>query len=47
MYDPKNASGARLAGVKDPGIANLAATCIGLLGFQPPEDYTPSLVKFG
>lgn len=47
VYDPKNASGARLAGVENPGIANLAATCISLLGFQPPEDYTPSLVDLG
>jgi 2,3-bisphosphoglycerate-independent phosphoglycerate mutase len=45
VYDPTNASGARLADVENPGIANLAATCIALLGFQPPEDYTPSLVE--
>jgi len=47
VYDPANASHARLADLKDPGIANLAATCITLLGFQPPEDYTPSLVEVG
>jgi 2,3-bisphosphoglycerate-independent phosphoglycerate mutase len=47
VYDPKNASGARLADVEKPGIANLAATCISLLGFQPPEDYTRSLVDLG
>ena len=47
VYDPANLSGARLANVEDPGIANLAATCITLLGFQPPEDYTPSLVEVG
>ncbi|MGZ8955205.1 MAG: hypothetical protein ACXW0Q_11060 [Methylovulum sp.] len=29
------------------GIANLAATCITLLGFEPPEDYAANLVKVG
>jgi 2,3-bisphosphoglycerate-independent phosphoglycerate mutase len=47
IYDPANVSGARLADVPDSGIANLAATCITLLGFQPPADYTPSLVAVG
>jgi len=47
VYDPTNTSGARLAGVENPGIANLAATCIALLGFEPPENYTPSLVDLG
>jgi 2,3-bisphosphoglycerate-independent phosphoglycerate mutase len=47
IYDPANVSGAHLADVRDPGIANLAATCITLLGFQPPADYTPSLVAVG
>ena len=47
VYDPANLSHARLADVADPGIANLAATCITLLGFQPPKDYTPSLVEVG
>ena len=47
VYDPANLSHARLADVADPGIANLAATCITLLGFRPPEDYTPSLVEVG
>lgn len=47
VYDPRNLSRARLADVENPGIANLAATCITLLGFQPPEDYTPSLVEVG
>lgn len=47
VYDPANASRARLANLQDAGIANLAATCITLLGFEPPEDYTPSLVDVG
>jgi 2,3-bisphosphoglycerate-independent phosphoglycerate mutase len=47
IYDPSNAAHAKLAQLDDPGIANLAATCITLLGFRPPEDYTPSLVEVG
>ena len=47
IYDPSNAANARSAQLKDPGIANLAATCITLLGFIPPKDYTPSLVQVG
>lgn len=47
VYDPAGSSKARLAGVENPGIANLAATCITLLGYEPPEDYTPSLVEVG
>ena len=47
VYDPSGAAKARLAEVPGAGIANLAATCITLLGFVPPEDYAPSLVKAG
>jgi len=47
IYDPAGATKARLAEVPGAGIANLAATCIMLLGFEPPEDYAPSLVKVG
>lgn len=41
----KDVSGYRLnprAG--EPGLGNLAATVLTLLGFKPPEDYLPSLV---
>ncbi|MGD7033879.1 2,3-bisphosphoglycerate-independent phosphoglycerate mutase [Methylotuvimicrobium buryatense] len=47
IYDPSGEAHASLADVPNPGIANLAATCISLLGFEPPEDYVPSLVKVG
>jgi 2,3-bisphosphoglycerate-independent phosphoglycerate mutase len=47
VYDPSGKANASLAGVSNAGIANLAATCISLLGYEPPEDYTPSLVKLG
>jgi 2,3-bisphosphoglycerate-independent phosphoglycerate mutase len=30
---------------KDAGIGNIAATLMNLLGFNPPEDYLPSIIK--
>ena len=33
--------------VEAPGLANLAATVLHLMGFAPPPDYLPSLVKGG
>jgi 2,3-bisphosphoglycerate-independent phosphoglycerate mutase len=47
VFDPSGVSKARKADVADAGIANLAATCITLLGYEPPADYTPSLVDVG
>ncbi len=47
VYDPSGASNVRKANVADAGIANLAATCITLLGYEPPADYTPSIVTAG
>ncbi|MDD5277177.1 MAG: 2,3-bisphosphoglycerate-independent phosphoglycerate mutase [Methylovulum sp.] len=47
VYDPSGVANAHLAGVPEAGIANLAATCITLLGFEPPEDYAASLVEVG
>jgi len=47
VYDPSGVSNARKADVPEAGIANLAATCITLLGYEPPADYTPSLVEVG
>lgn len=47
VFDPSGASKAKKADVEDAGIANLAATCITLLGYEPPADYTPSLVTVG
>jgi 2,3-bisphosphoglycerate-independent phosphoglycerate mutase len=47
VYDPSGVSKARKADVEGAGIANLAATCITLLGYEPPADYTPSIVEVG
>ncbi len=47
VYDPSGTANAHLAEVPKAGIANLAATCITLLGFEPPEDYAKSIVTVG
>lgn len=47
VFDPSGASKARRASVAAPGISNLAATCLRLMGFEPPADYTKSLVTVG
>jgi 2,3-bisphosphoglycerate-independent phosphoglycerate mutase len=45
VYDPSGNSKMKLSEHKDLGISSLAATCLTLLGFEPPEDYTPSIVE--
>ncbi len=45
VYEPTGSIKMTLSNQKDPGISNLAATCLTLLGFEPPEDYTPSIVE--
>ena len=47
VYDPSGTSHARLSAAKDLGISSLASTCIKLLGYEPPADYTPSIVDVG
>ena len=44
VYEPTGSIKLKLSKHKDLGISNLAATCLTLLGFVPPEDYTPSIV---
>jgi 2,3-bisphosphoglycerate-independent phosphoglycerate mutase len=45
MYDP-NYNGEYSIELKSGlGISSLAATCINLLGFEPPMDYDPSIVE--
>ncbi len=36
----------RLSDVERPGLANVAATLMNLLGFEAPQDYEPSLITF-
>ena len=44
IYEPTSSINMRLSDHKDLGISSLAATCLTLLGYEPPEDYTPSIV---
>ncbi|MGD2187014.1 MAG: 2,3-bisphosphoglycerate-independent phosphoglycerate mutase [Desulfobacterales bacterium] len=45
IYEPTGKIKMRLSAHKNLGISSLAATCLTLLGFVPPADYTPSIVK--
>ncbi len=47
IYDTSNKSRARLAKVDNPGISSLASTSMMMLGFIPPNEYTPSLIEVG
>ena len=47
VYEPTGGINMKLSNPKDPGISSLAATCLTLLGFDPPEDFTPSIVEVG
>ena len=44
VYEPTGSIDMKLSEIDDPGISSLAATCLTLLGYEPPEDYTPSIV---
>jgi len=44
VFEPTGRIKMKLSKHKDLGISSLAATCLTLLGFEPPEDYTPSIV---
>jgi 2,3-bisphosphoglycerate-independent phosphoglycerate mutase len=45
VFDPSGSVQMKLANQKDLGISSIAATCLKLLGFEPPEDYTPSIIE--
>lgn len=46
LYDPHDQIPARIAAtVDEPGLANIAATTLELLGYAPPDDYAPSLLR--
>ncbi len=46
IYDPSGKAPMVISKQKDLGIANIAATCLNLLGFETPADYTPSIIEF-
>lgn len=33
-------------GIEEPGLGNIAATILNLLGYEKPENFLPSLIKF-
>ena len=45
LFDPRGESDLSLdPTIQTPGLANVAATVLELLGLEPPEDYLPSLL---
>ncbi len=44
VYDPDGKGEYEAALREGLGISSIAATCIGLLGFNPPEDYDPPVM---
>jgi 2,3-bisphosphoglycerate-independent phosphoglycerate mutase len=44
IFDPTGTVTMKLSDHKDLGISSIAATCLKLLGFEPPPDYTPSII---
>jgi len=44
VYEPTGNVKMGLSQHANLGISSLAATCLTLLGFVPPEDYTPSII---
>ena len=47
FYDPRDLCGISIARPTGLGISSLAATCLNLLGYEAPEDYSPSIVSVG
>jgi 2,3-bisphosphoglycerate-independent phosphoglycerate mutase len=46
IYDPQYNNEYEMAKVKNPGLSNIAATILNLLGYEKVEDYEESLIKF-
>ena len=44
IFDPTGSVNMKLSNHHDLGISSIAATCLKLLGFEPPQDYTPSII---
>ncbi|HQP36439.1 MAG TPA: 2,3-bisphosphoglycerate-independent phosphoglycerate mutase [Polyangiaceae bacterium] len=47
IYDPLFNGEYSLANVDKPGLSNIAATLLSLMGYVPPEDYDKPLITFG
>jgi 2,3-bisphosphoglycerate-independent phosphoglycerate mutase len=46
IYDPQYHSEYYMAEVKNPGLSNMAATILNLLGYKKVEGYDASLITF-
>ncbi len=46
IVDPDYQNDYKLASIDKPGLTNIAATLLNLLGFEKPKDYDPSLITF-
>lgn len=46
IFDPNYDGEYRMAPPPAPGLANVAATLLNLLGYEAPADYEPSLIQF-
>lgn len=44
IFDPCYKAEYLMAALKKPGLSNVAATLLNLLGYEKPEDYEPSLI---
>jgi 2,3-bisphosphoglycerate-independent phosphoglycerate mutase len=47
IKDFSEANTITMSGVEDPGLSNVAATLMNLLGYEKPDDYDPSLITLG
>ena len=47
LKDFSGANAIAMSGVKDPGLSNVAATLLNLLGYEQPDGYDPSLITLG
>lgn len=46
IYDPQYNSEYKLANVKNPGLSNIAATILNLLGYEKVAEYDDSMINF-
>ncbi len=46
IFDPNYDGEYHMAELPGAGLGNVAATLLNLLGFEPPDDYLPSLITF-
>jgi 2,3-bisphosphoglycerate-independent phosphoglycerate mutase len=45
IFEPTATVKMKLSSRSDLGISSIAATCLKLLGFEPPREYTPSVIE--